>query len=66
MALGFLERITDAFKEITETYLEKAEADEEKRPQIEELGRSLKAWTIGSNGSASQGKLPLPLNPNRF
>lgn len=47
LALDFLEKMNDSFKEITEAYLAEAEKDEEKKPQVEEIRekfKSLDAW----------------------
>lgn len=47
LALDFLEKMNDSFKEITEAYLTEAEKDDSKKIQVEEIRdkfKSLDAW----------------------
>lgn len=47
LALDFLEKMNDSFKQITEAYLTEAEKDESKKPQVKEIRekfKSLDSW----------------------
>lgn len=47
LALDFLEKMNDSFKEITEAFLTEAEKDKNKKPQVNEIRekfKSLDTW----------------------